>query len=108
MGLPNEIVMPGDGAANPFSIPVPQGAQSRTYRCAPGSAITVPGEDAQILRVQGWVGIKNALVIGEGPTSGRPVPQFQGQLYVDTTIGATVIWGGPKTGWLNSITGAPS
>jgi hypothetical protein len=44
MGLPTEIVMPGVGAANPFKIPT-VGA-SRTYSCAAGSEITVPGEDA--------------------------------------------------------------
>jgi hypothetical protein len=35
-------------------------------------------------------------------------PEFQGQLYVDTTIDATVIWGGPVSGWLHYITGAQS
>ena len=34
MGLPTEIVMRGDGAANPFKIPTV--GQSRTYSCAAG------------------------------------------------------------------------
>lgn len=103
MSLPTEIIMPGDGAANPFTIP----GTSRRYSCSAGSAITVPGEDAQMLRMQGWVGAKNARMRGEGPTSARPASydMLQGQTFNDTTVGALVIYGGPKTGWLNSLTG---
>jgi hypothetical protein len=108
MGLPTEIVMPGDGAANPFTIPVVPGAQTRTYTCAAGSAISVPGEDAQMLRSHGWVGAKNAQILGEGLTSARPAFVLQGQAFTDTAIGATVVYGGPKTGWLHYITGSPS
>jgi hypothetical protein len=106
MSLPTEIVMPGDGAANPFTIP----GTSRRYSCSAGSAITVPGEDAQMLRSQGWVGAKNAQMVGEGPTSARPASYYMlaGQTFNDSTVGATVIYGGPKTGWLNSLTGAPA
>jgi hypothetical protein len=106
MGLPTEIVMPGDGAANPFKIPTV--GPSRTYSCAAGSAITVPGEDAQMLRMQGWVGAKNAQMLGEGPTSARPAYVLQGQTFNDSTVGPLVVYAGPKTGWLNSLTGAPS
>ena len=106
MGLPTEIVMPGDGAANPFRIST-VGA-SRTYSCVAGSAITVPGEDAQMLRSHGWVGAKNAQILSEGPTTARPAYVLQGQAFTDTTISATVVYGGPKTGWLHYITGAPS
>lgn len=108
MSLPTETIMPGDGAANPFTIPVPFGARSRTYSCAAGSAITVAGEDAQLLRCQGWVGAKNAQMLGEGPTSGRPVYVLQGQTYLDATVGALLVFGGPRSGWLNALTGAPA
>jgi hypothetical protein len=106
MSLPTEIIMPGDGAANPFTIP----GTSRRYSCLAGSAITVPGEDAQMLRMHGWVGAKNARMRGEGPTSARPTfyDMLQGQTYNDATIGALVIFAGQKTGWLNSLTGAPA
>ena len=104
MGLPLEIVMPGDGAANPFTIP----GSNITYRCATGSAITVPGEHAPMLRSQGWVGAAHALITGLGSTSARPTNLFQGQAYMDTTLGRIVLYGGPTTGWLNYITGAPS
>jgi hypothetical protein len=106
MGLPTEIVMPGDGAVNPFTIPTV--GPSRTYSCAPGAAITVPGEDAQMLRSHGWVGAKNAQMLGEGPTFARPVYVLQGQTFNDSTVGALVIYAGSKTGWLNSLTGASS
>jgi hypothetical protein len=106
MGLPTEIVMPGDGAANPFKVPTV--GQSRTYICTPGSAIEVPGEDAVMLRSQGWVGARNAQILAEGPTSARPAYVLAGQAFTDTTIGATVVYGGPKTGWLHYITGAPA
>ena len=51
MSLPNQIVMPADGAPNPFTIP----GTSRTYRCSAGSSISVVGDDAIILRNAGWV-----------------------------------------------------
>jgi hypothetical protein len=104
MSWPTEIVMPADNAANPFTIP----GTTRTYSCAAGSVITVPGEDALMLRSQGWVGAAHALIIGTGPTSARPKYLFQGQAYMDTTLGRIVLYGGPKTGWLNYFTGAPS
>jgi hypothetical protein len=104
MSLPTEIVMPGDNAANPFVIP----GTSRSHTCTAGSAITVPGEDAILLKGQGWVGAHNALILGPGPTSSRPVAglALKGQGYMDTTIDAVVVYGGPVTGWLNPFTGA--
>jgi hypothetical protein len=112
MGLPLEIVMPGDGAllngATGAVFTIPTVGRGWTYSCAAGSAIEVPGEDAQMLRSQGWVGAKNAQILAEGPTSARPTYVLQGQAFTDTTIGATVVYGGPKTGWLHYVTGAPS
>jgi hypothetical protein len=104
MSLPTEIVMPGDGAANPFVIP----GTTRRYVCALGSAIVVPGEDAQMLRSQGWVGTQASKINGSGPMTARPTQVdglMQGRLFFDTTVGTIVVWGGPKTGWLNAGTG---
>lgn len=107
MGLPNLIVMPGDGAANPYTIP----GTTRRYQCAAGATISVPGEDANILCSIGWVcgafqkvGASGALA--SGTTAQRPTTGISpGATYNDTTVGAMIVWGGPKTGWLHHITG---
>jgi len=102
MSLPNQIVMPADGAPNPFTIP----GTTRVYKCSSGSSISVVGDDAIILRNAGWISANTAAIIGAGPTSGRPTNALIGQAYNDTSIGALVLYGGPKTGWLNPSTGA--
>ena len=102
MSLPNQIVMPADGAPNPFTIP----GTTRAYRCSPGSSISVVGDDAIILRNAGWVSASGATIVGSGATSGRPIKALIGQAYNDTTIGALVIYAGKKTGWLHHATGA--
>jgi hypothetical protein len=106
--------MPADGAFSTsgvakYTIP----GTTRTYTCALGSAISVVGEDAEIMRTQGWVGVQNAKMKYSGPTTNRPGSPgavdsiiYQGQAYLDTTVNAVVIYGGPKTGWLNAATGA--
>jgi hypothetical protein len=53
MSLPNLIVMPADGAQSPFTIP----GTTRRYSCTAGAAISVPGEDATIMRGMGWVAV---------------------------------------------------
>ncbi len=106
MSLPVTIVMPGDGAANPFTIP----GTTRRYSCSAGSAIQVPGEDAQALLSQGWVGLASrGNIRGCGPTSGRPTVANAikaGEVYLDTTVGIVVLYGGLRTQWLNPMTGA--
>lgn len=102
MSLPNQIVMPADGAPNPFTIP----GTSRTYRCTAGASIAVVGDDAIVLRNAGWVSASGAAIVGSGATSGRPTAALVGQAYCDTTIGALVIYAGKKTGWLHHATGA--
>ena len=103
MSLPTLIVMPADGAANPFVIP----GTTRQYSCTAGFAITVPGEDAQILRGQGWVAAGPGTSIRHtGPTTARPTPDLAGEGYIDTTLNILAIYAGPKTGWLNAATGA--
>jgi hypothetical protein len=108
MGLPNVMCMPADRAINPMTIP----GTGRIYRCAIGSAISVPGEDASILCSSGWVSAAftrlgaNGL-IATGTTAQRPVRGMaRGATYMDTTLGIIIVWGGNTTGWLNSATGA--
>ncbi len=101
MSLPNQIVMPADGAPNPFTIP----GTARTYRCAAGASLSVIGDDALILRNAGWVCASGAAVVGSGASSGRPSNALVGQAYNDTTIGALIIYAGKKAGWLHHTTG---
>jgi hypothetical protein len=97
------MCMPGDGAANPFTIP----GTNRTYRCTAGSAISVVGEDANILRSQGWIAAgPGTRIVHSGATTARPTHPDSGEAFVDTTVNAIVIWGGPVTGWRNPATGA--
>jgi len=102
MSLPNQIIMPADGAPNPFTIP----GTTRSYKCAAGSSLSVVGDDAMILCNAGWVSAGNAVVIGSGATSSRPKNALVGQAYNDTTVGGLVIYAGPKSGWLHHATGA--
>lgn len=107
MGLPSLICMPADNALNPFTVPGTQ----RVYRCATGSAITVPGEDAVILCSSGWVSAAfNRMgangFLATGTTAQRPVGVRQGATYLDTTVGGVIVYGGSVTGWLNAATGA--
>lgn len=102
MSLPTQLVMLGDGAVSPFVIP----GTTRSYSCAAGSVITCPAEDADILRCHGLIGAVNANIIGIGNTAARPTTPMPGQCYHDSQIGVLVIYGGAKTGWRNSLTGA--
>jgi hypothetical protein len=114
MGLPSIFVMPADGAyfvpGGPAVFVVP--GTSRRYTCAAGSAISVQREDATIMCSAGWVsgefnkpGATGAAA--EGTTAQRPTTGiFANSTFIDTTVGALIVYGGPQTGWLNAITGA--
>jgi hypothetical protein len=103
MSQPNLIVMPGDGAANPFTIP----GTSRTYTCTVGSAISVVGEDANVLRSKGWVRCgPGTRITRSGATTARPTHPEIAEGFVDSTVGAVVIFAGPVSGWRNPVTGA--
>src|SRR5271157_2213847 len=102
MSLPNQVIMPADGAPNPFTIP----GTTRTYRCSAGASISVVGDDAIILRNVGRGSASRAVILGAGPTAGRPTNPLIGQAYHDTIVGGIVLYGGPKAGWLHHNTGA--
>ncbi len=102
MSLPNQIVMPADGAANPFTIP----GTTRKYSCAAGAAISVVGDDALVLLNNGWIGGSSLNVVGSGATAARPAKPQPGNSYNDTTVGGLVIYAGSKTGWVHHSTGA--
>ena len=96
------LLMPGDGALNPFAIP----GTKRKYTCTAGATVQVPDSDAAIMTTCGWI---NALGLhggNVGPTTGRPANPPFNTVCNDTTIGAAVVYAGLKTGWLHHATGA--
>lgn len=105
MAINNIMLVPGDSALNPITIP----GTKRTYSGAVGSLTSVPDFDAIILRNTGWVAVNAGnMGGGSGPTASRPAypainPGFQ---YNDTTLSAQVVYVGPKSGWVRADSGA--
>ena len=105
MSLPNQVVMPADGAPNPATIP----GTTRIYLCGAGASITVNGDDARVLRNMGWMIGGAGNPVSAGTTAQRPTSGlYVGYAYLDTTLEALVQYGGPKAGWLHHATGAAS
>lgn len=104
MSFPARLMFPGDGAQNPFTIP----GAGRTYLCSANSVLLIGnGEDSRTLQNQGWVSSTGPIGAGSaGPTASRPANPAIGHIYADTTIAATVVYGGKVIGWRNNITGA--
>ncbi len=102
MSYTNKLLMPGDGAINPFTVP----GTTRKYTCSAGATILVPDFDAALMLSEGWVNSTGSGSGSAGPTSGRPSAPSVGQIYTDTTVGAAVVYAGAKTGWLHHATGA--
>ncbi|BDU77993.1 hypothetical protein [Mesoterricola sediminis] len=90
----------------PPNYPKTSEAYGRVYVGSPGVTQDVPDGDALILGANGWN------ILGRvGPTSQRPlnnstVPRepFAGMEYIDTTLGALIIFDG--SAWRNAATGA--
>lgn len=105
MAVYTHTLVPGDNALNPITIP----GTARKYAGALGSITQVPDFDSLILRNAGWVATNVGNYGGSaGPTSGRPLwpainPGFE---YVDTTLNVVAVFVGPKSGWVNAVTGA--
>lgn len=86
---------------------MPPGAKSktshavngRTYTASPGSTVTAPDFDAQVLSANGWITIGPV-----GTTAQRPATPQPNQLYHDTTLGYVIAWEGAA--WRNPNTGA--
>ena len=106
MAYTNMLLMPGDGAANPFTIPGTTPA--RKYSCAAGATVTVPDFDAVIMMSAGWINSLGPHGGAVGTTAQRPVNPPIGTVFNDTTVGAAVVYGGTKTGWVHHATGAAS
>lgn len=77
-----------------------------TYSTTVGVPLDVPEADVQFLEGQGWTAIGRGGHRGSawpayvGPTSERPTqagpaqPLYAGTQYIDTTLGAMIIWDG--------------
>lgn len=74
---------------------------NRLYSCAVGSTIDVPGFDAYIMLANGWLA---SAAHSTGTTANRPVNPKKGTQFLDTTLGALIVFDG-KT-WRNHQTGA--
>lgn len=102
--MSNMLLIPGDGAPNPFTV---FGAfPPRSYSCAANSTVVVNSADGAEMISAGWVDSMGNHGHDAGPTSSRPAAQVKGHIYNDTTINAIVVWCGSVTGWRNSVTGA--
>ncbi|WP_213308197.1 hypothetical protein [Paraburkholderia sacchari] len=98
--MPNVLVHVPVGALTTLTV------NGRKYSATPGSPITVPDFDAQVLCANGWLLGGASLDQATGPTSGRPANPRKGQRYHDTTVGAEIFWDGGA--WRHTQTGASS
>ena len=94
------------GAPNPFTIPGTSPA--RKYSCAAGATVSVPDFDAVIMMSAGWINSLGTHGGNVGTTAQRPVNPPLNTVFNDTTVGAAVVYGGAKTGWVHHATGAVS
>ena len=100
--MTTRILTPGKG-----SFPITCSAFGRNYTASgPGVVQDVPDQDAQILGANGWQIIALVGTTAQRPNnpSMTPAMPFAGQEYVDTTLGAVIVFDG--TTWRNAITGA--
>lgn len=88
--MSNIRVMPPPTGPNTHTV------NGRTYTCAVGSFLDVPDFDGNALTANGWVNVTMGTV---GATAARPANPKKGEVFLDTTLGATVHWDG-KT-WRN-------
>lgn len=94
--MPNMRVMPpGDTGRTSLAV------NGRSYSCAAGSTIDVPDFDAAELVANGWSAVAGSTV---GTTAQRPTSPAKNQVFIDTTVGAAVVWDGKA--WRHHVSGA--
>jgi hypothetical protein len=71
----------------------------RSYTGQPGSTADIVDFDADMLAANGWLDCGFS-----GPTSARPTTPVAGQRYVDTQVGAVIVFDGAL--WRNILTGS--
>ncbi|MET7242492.1 hypothetical protein ABZT49_03930 [Methylobacterium sp. EM32] len=76
----------------------------RTYTGTPGSVVTVPEQDGQVLQANGWT-----FVAPSGPTSARPVGKtglyaaHRGAQFFDEALGKLIVFDGQT--WRDPLNG---
>lgn len=96
MNIP--FMPPGNGQHNPCTV------SGRSYKAALGNIVSVPDYDAGAMDSNGWI---RTAQHGTGTTAQRPALPAgtnAGTTYLDTTLGANVIWDG--FAWRAHATGA--
>lgn len=98
--MTQRLMPPVNGLNNPFNM------EDRVYQCSPGSTIDVPDTggfflDAPTLISNGWVPCSTS---GVGVTAARPSDLSATSTFIDTTLGALVVYDGAT--WRNPVTGA--
>lgn len=75
--------------------------QGRVYTAAAGVPVLMPDGDALIAGASGWTLTRQE---AGGATSARPVNPLRNHQFVDTTVGAKIVFDGLL--WRNQATGA--
>jgi hypothetical protein len=84
----------------PIAVPYQSmSAYGHAYSAAPGSTVDAPSSHADVLTSNSWIRAGRS-----STTATRPTDQRVGEMIVDTTLGAVVIWDGAT--WRNPATGA--
>ena len=90
-------MIPLDNAANPFTVP----GTNRTYSAT--TFVDVPDYDAVIMVTAGWSTSTGHPAV---TTANRPKLPLPGTKVRDISVGAVVIYRGPKNGWVYFNNGA--
>jgi hypothetical protein len=98
MTMTTRLMPPGDGLHNTIV------ANGRTYTQTPGNTLDVPNSDADIMMANGWIESANGSTVGT--TALRPTMPIPNQQFIDTTVGAMVVWDAKGKVWRHHVTGA--
>jgi hypothetical protein len=123
MSMNSLVVIPSDYVVSPangiwsgnttvtYTVPGAGRSYQSNVTSTTLTPVTAPGEDAQMLQSVGWLGLDGGInnLYGAGSTANRPTmtqKQHVGTFYVDTTLGALLVYAGPTSKWCNAISGA--
>lgn len=96
--MTTRLIPPGDGLHNTIKV------NGRTYTGVVGGTLDVSDHDALVMVSNGWLSVAAAATTGT--TTQRPAAPSNGQHYVDTTLGALILFDTKGNRWVHSITGA--
>ena len=78
--------------------------QGRVYTSKIGVANFVPDFDAPVLIANGWLPCQTDENTPTGPSAERPVEPLRGEIFIDSTVGAALIFDGLR--WRDAATHA--